>query len=179
MRVATPHSEAQAHQVLQDLQKAGWKKFVKQKAKCSQTNFQVLDRGTTPHNNLPYTHVRLTPVTGRTHQLRVHCAALGFSIVGDPTYSLYGEGSPEGGLEKVEHIVATASTAESTTAVALAQQVVPQPSLKLQKEWANHYQPNVQPMCLHATKLSFKHPTTKETLSFEVEPCFDTYLADV
>jgi len=32
----------------------------------------------------------LTPITGRTHQLRVHCAYMGFPIVGDPQY-----GSPE------------------------------------------------------------------------------------
>ncbi len=30
--------------------------------------------------------LELTPVTGRTHQLRVHCAASGFPIVGDPIY---------------------------------------------------------------------------------------------
>jgi tRNA pseudouridine32 synthase/23S rRNA pseudouridine746 synthase len=29
---------------------------------------------------------RLTPVTGRTHQLRVHCAALGLPIAGDRMY---------------------------------------------------------------------------------------------
>ncbi len=29
---------------------------------------------------------RTAPVTGRTHQLRVHCAALGFPILGDPIY---------------------------------------------------------------------------------------------
>jgi tRNA pseudouridine32 synthase/23S rRNA pseudouridine746 synthase len=28
----------------------------------------------------------LTPLTGRTHQLRVHCAALGWPILGDPIY---------------------------------------------------------------------------------------------
>lgn len=28
----------------------------------------------------------LTPVTGRTHQLRVHCAYMGFPILGDPQY---------------------------------------------------------------------------------------------
>ena len=31
-------------------------------------------------------HYRLTPLTGRTHQLRVHCAALGMPIIGDRMY---------------------------------------------------------------------------------------------
>jgi tRNA pseudouridine32 synthase/23S rRNA pseudouridine746 synthase len=30
--------------------------------------------------------LELKPVTGRTHQLRVHCQASGFPIVGDPIY---------------------------------------------------------------------------------------------
>ena len=32
------------------------------------------------------TKLALTPVTGRTHQLRVHCAYSGFPILGDPQY---------------------------------------------------------------------------------------------
>ncbi len=39
------------------------------------------------------TWLELKPVTGRTHQLRVHCAASGWPIVGDP---IYGSG-PRGG----------------------------------------------------------------------------------
>ncbi len=35
----------------------------------------------------------LTPLTGRTHQLRVHCAALGFPILGD---AIYGTGKADG-----------------------------------------------------------------------------------
>jgi tRNA pseudouridine32 synthase/23S rRNA pseudouridine746 synthase len=31
--------------------------------------------------------VRLSPLTGRTHQLRVHMAALGHPILGDPLYA--------------------------------------------------------------------------------------------
>ena len=34
----------------------------------------------------PLTLLELRPVTGRTHQLRVHCAASGFPILGDPIY---------------------------------------------------------------------------------------------
>jgi tRNA pseudouridine32 synthase/23S rRNA pseudouridine746 synthase len=33
-------------------------------------------------------HLRLSPVTGRRHQLRVHCAAIGMPIVDDPIYPL-------------------------------------------------------------------------------------------
>jgi 23S rRNA-/tRNA-specific pseudouridylate synthase len=37
-------------------------------------------------------YVQAMPVTGRTHQIRVHCAALSYPIVGDP---YYGELGPE------------------------------------------------------------------------------------
>ena len=33
------------------------------------------------------TRLRLTPKTGRSHQLRVHCLALGHPILGDPLYA--------------------------------------------------------------------------------------------
>jgi 23S rRNA pseudouridine1911/1915/1917 synthase len=38
------------------------------------------------HAGQNFTLVKLTPKTGRTHQLRVHMAALGFPIVGDTVY---------------------------------------------------------------------------------------------
>jgi tRNA pseudouridine32 synthase/23S rRNA pseudouridine746 synthase len=34
----------------------------------------------------PIAWLELSPLTGRTHQLRVHCAALNFPIHGDPIY---------------------------------------------------------------------------------------------
>jgi tRNA pseudouridine32 synthase / 23S rRNA pseudouridine746 synthase len=46
------------------------------------THVQVLSRDT--HRNT--TRVALTPVTGRSHQLRVHLLALGHAIVGDTLY---------------------------------------------------------------------------------------------
>jgi tRNA pseudouridine32 synthase/23S rRNA pseudouridine746 synthase len=38
--------------------------------------------------------LELTPLTGRTHQLRVHCQASGWPIIGDP---IYGSGPRFGG----------------------------------------------------------------------------------
>lgn len=51
----------------------------------SETLVSVLDYCT--YQNRTVTKVKLTPLTGRRHQLRVHCALLGHSIVGDATYS--------------------------------------------------------------------------------------------
>ncbi|MBU5452148.1 RluA family pseudouridine synthase [Pseudoflavonifractor sp. MSJ-30] len=48
--------------------------------KPSVTHFHVLERGT------QVCRLSLEPVTGRTHQLRLHCACMGFPILGDPQY---------------------------------------------------------------------------------------------
>lgn len=48
--------------------------------KPSVTEFAVLERGET------ICKLALRPVTGRTHQLRVHCAYMGWPILGDPQY---------------------------------------------------------------------------------------------
>jgi tRNA pseudouridine32 synthase/23S rRNA pseudouridine746 synthase len=51
-----------------------------ERGKPSTTHWRVLSRDPTT------TRLELTPTTGRTHQLRVHCAAIGHAIVGDPLY---------------------------------------------------------------------------------------------
>lgn len=56
----------------------------------STTNWTVLGRSA---GATPLTWVALEPITGRTHQLRVHCAAMGWPIVGD---SIYGNGPRDG-----------------------------------------------------------------------------------
>jgi 23S rRNA pseudouridine1911/1915/1917 synthase len=35
-----------------------------------------------------YTLVEVTPLTGRTHQIRVHLSAIGYPVVGDPIYGI-------------------------------------------------------------------------------------------
>ena len=55
-------------------------RYVNQNGKPSVTEFSVLERSTT------WCKLELKPITGRTHQLRVHCAYRGFPILGDPQY---------------------------------------------------------------------------------------------
>ncbi|XP_013787658.1 RNA pseudouridylate synthase domain-containing protein 1-like [Limulus polyphemus] len=49
------------------------------------TQIIVLQRGL--YANSPATKVLLKPITGRRHQLRVHCNFIGHTVVGDYTYS--------------------------------------------------------------------------------------------
>ena len=55
-------------------------RYVNQEGKPSVTEFSVLER------QKDCCRLALRPVTGRTHQLRVHCAYKGFPILGDPQY---------------------------------------------------------------------------------------------
>lgn len=55
-------------------------RYVNQSGKPSRTEFTVLER------RGPTSLLALRPITGRTHQLRVHCAHMGFPILGDPQY---------------------------------------------------------------------------------------------
>jgi tRNA pseudouridine32 synthase/23S rRNA pseudouridine746 synthase len=56
----------------------------------AQTQWQVLARVA------GQSWIALRPLTGRTHQLRVHCAALGFPILGD---RIYGRAADSGALQ--------------------------------------------------------------------------------
>ncbi|KAJ7422526.1 RNA pseudouridylate synthase domain-containing protein 1 [Willisornis vidua] len=60
--------------------------------KPCQSELIVLEHGL--YSGDPVTKVLLQPLTGRTHQLRVHCSAIGHPIVGDFTYSLRQDSSP-------------------------------------------------------------------------------------
>lgn len=63
-----------------------------QNPRRSITKVLVLDRGY--YNGKPVTKVLLRPITGRRHQLRLHCSQIGHVIVGDYTYSLKIDTSP-------------------------------------------------------------------------------------
>lgn len=55
-------------------------RYVDDSGKPAKTRFRVLSRQD------PICHLALEPITGRTHQLRLHCAYKGFPILGDPQY---------------------------------------------------------------------------------------------
>ena len=82
---------------------------VKEGGKHSETRYRVMRR------DKDSTLLELEPVTGRTNQLRIHCASIGHPIVGDVS-----RGGPE-----------------------------------------------FARLCLHAWKLTFRHPVTREDLTFE------------
>ncbi|MDR2298721.1 MAG: RluA family pseudouridine synthase [Comamonas sp.] len=54
--------------------------------KSSQTLWKLLGHETSA-NGRPCSRVLLSPLTGRTHQLRVHMAAIGHSMLGDALYA--------------------------------------------------------------------------------------------
>jgi len=117
--------------------------------KESLTKYAVASREEMDGNDV--TRLVLTSVSGRTHQLNVHCAAIGHPIVGDAVYGLGGEAAPAGGLEG-EDLPTDGASADLQQAIAAACEG--------------------KPMCVHAKSISFRHPVTKEDLSFESKSSF-------
>lgn len=70
--VNAPMGRHPIHRKLMAVLSAGGKRAV--------THYRVVKRY--PH----HTHIRVNLETGRTHQIRVHMAHIGFPLVGDPTY---------------------------------------------------------------------------------------------
>lgn len=58
----------------------GWRMVVDPAGQAAVTDYRVLGTG----NGRAWLELR--PRTGRTHQIRVHCAQLGTPVVGDPAY---------------------------------------------------------------------------------------------
>jgi RluA family pseudouridine synthase len=65
--------------------RSGWSVKVSDKGQAAVTRYKVLGRGP------GLTWLELKPATGRTHQIRVHCAAAGCPVIAD---RLYGRPAP-------------------------------------------------------------------------------------
>lgn len=77
---------------------AGWRMEAHPAGQPALTRWRV--KGRAPERGLAWLELR--PETGRTHQLRVHCAAQGWPILGDP---FYGAPAP-GGLHLLARAIA-------------------------------------------------------------------------
>lgn len=66
--------------LLKHSDRAGWRMNVDAAGQAARTGWRVLGRG----DGVAWLELR--PMTGRTHQVRVHCAALGCPVLGDPVY---------------------------------------------------------------------------------------------
>merc|ERR1711935_58011 len=118
-------------------------KKILENPKDSVTQSDVVGREELSGN--PVTRVTLTSVSGRTHQLNVHCAAFGHPIAGDKVYGVNGEAAPNGGLEECTSASGASSDLQEGIAASMAE----------------------KPMCVHAKTLGFEHPITREKLSFD------------
>jgi tRNA pseudouridine32 synthase / 23S rRNA pseudouridine746 synthase len=143
MRVARQREEVHTGSTVH----TAFQKYINKEPKPSLTTLTVKSweylNGSDGHR-VPVTRVELTPHTGRTHQLRVHAAAIGFPMVGDDIYGYLGEGHC--GIEIVSYL----------NSEQLHQRIR---SLGLN-------------LCLHAQKLSFSHPVSGAPMSFECEVPF-------
>lgn len=90
VRGSIPENEATINMPIGRSTKDRKKMAVTKSGKNAVTHFKVLKR----HNN--YTLVEVKIETGRTHQIRVHLAEIGFPIIGDTVYS---NGKNEWGVE--------------------------------------------------------------------------------
>ncbi len=64
------------------------------RGKPAHTCWQVLQRSVSATDQAPVSRLALQPLTGRTHQLRVHLLAWGHPIVGDRLYAPQADGAP-------------------------------------------------------------------------------------
>ncbi|PWC30251.1 RluA family pseudouridine synthase [Pseudoroseomonas aestuarii] len=79
---------------------AGWRMEPHPEGQPALTRWRVKGRAPGPAGGLAWLELR--PETGRTHQLRVHCAARGWPMLGDP---FYGTAAP-GGLHLLARAIA-------------------------------------------------------------------------
>jgi 23S rRNA-/tRNA-specific pseudouridylate synthase len=144
MRVSTTEHQRK----LIDLDPAVVGKRLLEAPKASLTHYHVVKReGYGGSEDLPVTRMTLTSMTGRTHQLNVHCAAMGHPIVHDAVYGWRGSAAPHGGLEEGE--------LPRDRATDGLQRAIDRAGGRQEKR-----------MCVHAKLIRFRHPATGKEVEF-------------
>lgn len=154
------------------IRKGIWKSHLgRGKNSLRQTVGDVKTKGTTPPAGSQYaeTHfeviedlpgaslVRLKLETGRTHQIRIHCAEAGHPILGDDHYKVLTDLAFERFIKKDWRVLTYENPATEARALFDAGQRGTVFPTKLPRRTA-----------LHATKLSFKHPVARgKTITLE------------
>ena len=156
-------------------------RFVSPAGKPARTGFRVLERGLRAAPDSPaLCRLELRPLTGRTHQLRVHCAYLGFPILGDPQYHGAGirdqgsgirvrEGNREQGTEAPdEQDVARAICPPSPhpPAESAVGALTERPPVPAEASVAASLRTALSGQQLVARRVSLEHPLTGERLCF-------------
>lgn len=118
-------------------------------AAIAETRYEVLE------TRRDATLLKLELETGRTHQIRIHCAEAGHPILGDDHYEKLAENT----LDRVakQKLIPKSKLNPAKEAVAMVkdgQLEVVKPTRKAPR------------ILLHATKLSFRHPYTNKAVSF-------------
>lgn len=131
-------------------------KVVLEQPKESLTKYQVLSRNETI-NGQPVTRVTLNSLSGRTHQLNVHMAALGHAIVGDTVYGVNGIAASNGGLTDAELRYMVPNKQRATVE---------------QQRGANAANITSNGPLVHAKLLRFRHPVTKQEITLTSEAPF-------
>lgn len=116
--------------------------WVMESGKPAETRFQVRERLNRA------TLIELVPVTGRTNQLRIHCAYLGHPIVGDEVYEAV-VSSQWSVVSEEPRLHDLPTTSDELTG--------------LRPLTTDH---SSSRLCLHSYRLAFHHPATGEWMEF-------------
>jgi tRNA pseudouridine32 synthase/23S rRNA pseudouridine746 synthase len=128
---AADHGTVDASLVKCRTRQAGWRMAIDPDGQRAVTDWRVLGRSS------GQSWLELRPRTGRTHQIRVHCASLGCPVLGDPVYGA-------GGTRL--HLLARAITLRLTPAVAAVAEPPAHMEAILREVWGSRAGPPGPPV---------------------------------
>ncbi|MDY4105636.1 MAG: RluA family pseudouridine synthase [Oscillospiraceae bacterium] len=111
----------------------GWKQIVRPDGRPAVTRYETV--GTVPG----YTLLRVFPETGRTHQIRVHMAFIGYPLAGDRLY-----GAPDAGITRHALHSARVTLIHPVTGARISE-TAPLPE-DIKRLWNQHQTQEIQPV---------------------------------